>query len=522
MGNLKTMQHQAFPGQLRKLWLSVALMLTTSSIARADLAETMAEFVQWRSESAGTAIKDVHELEVWATRLNNEIQNAGEDSSYHVAVSMLAEVYTGLGEYEQAYLGYREVAEAPSQPIEGKLWALSMAVYVSLAAEHDIDFVLEQFTEYEQLVDMTLTQGGYLPEDIVRQAQQLDLKRSQFVEAYARRQAEFMREAGMPQIGIDETLGSLLERASVYLVDYYERSIEQGEAWFLQETDYAIYQAAKLLSESAELQSRSEAEAHVIHEQARSLLKSFFESGIETDIPVQLNSSMLREAFFARESNAQFVDEAYALFATFTPNHETLTFLRSQALKFSNDDGKLVLANDLFRLVNQYSKEWYPDEYSSHVNYQWSLLGRGRNALKLGNFLEASFIIKELEGLELQGDAFEGIFDDLQSAYIKYVKNEFIKLDDKGNALEPQTFNSFEPIAQPTEDYVAAKRSEQMGRAVRSDRPESINTMNAPLYESGDSSKSSTHDRWLTPRTTIALIITSIIAGMIVIVIWRR
>ena len=76
----------------------------------------------------------------------------------------------------------------------------------------------------------------------------------------------------------------------------------------------------------------------------------------------------------------------------FPPSHELLTFLRSQAHNLSQDDGRLVLASDLFLLVNHYSQAWYPDEYLSHVNYQWALLGRGRNALKLGNFIEASII----------------------------------------------------------------------------------------------------------------------------------
>lgn len=71
----------------------------------------------------------------------------------------------------------------------------------------------------------------------------------------------------------------------------------------------------------------------------------------------------------------------------------------------------LAASNRLFDLMIDLEREWFPDEYEDHINYQWAMLRSARNHLKLGNDVEAEKRLAAIENLTMAAVYQDMMFD---------------------------------------------------------------------------------------------------------------
>jgi hypothetical protein len=148
-----------------------------------------------------------------------------------------------------------------------------------------------------------------------------------------------------------------------------------------------------------------------------------------------------------------YIEYVRALTKEIIPGHEFLSALVEVGVDFSSNPGLLVTANKVFDLVLEYEKQWFPEEFPDHVNYQWALLEKAGNLLQLNDLREAGKILNELGSLQLKGDFLNSMLRKYQDRFLEEFGVDPSVVGRVGNAKRPGPRTS---VSEGTEDSAAS------------------------------------------------------------------
>lgn len=161
-----------------------------------------------------------------------------------------------------------------------------------------------------------------------------------------------------------------------------------------------------------------------------------------------------------KASDIQFVAYAKKIIPLLRPGHSVLNFISDTAMNLSRKHHGELLANELFNLVLQQEKSWFPQEYTSHINYQISLIESTMNCIQLGS-------------LEIAGDNIRALkqianLDPVLKTRLQYVEKAFQRKFDRDASIVLANMNWQEPSVanvKTGDSAVAIKAAGQLPQA---------------------------------------------------------
>jgi len=110
------------------------------------------------------------------------------------------------------------------------------------------------------------------------------------------------------------------------------------------------------------------------------------------------------------------------------PGHEIVSALRERAvvLQASQNAEEIEASYAMFGLVMELEKKWYKDDYLTHTNYQWAVVGAAQDLLRLGAVARSVALLNELKGVELRGSFIRMSLESLTRA----INNHYVPVDD--------------------------------------------------------------------------------------------
>gem|GEM_PF-6604303 len=239
----------------------------------------------------------------------------------------------------------------------------------------------------------------------------LDWRQSEYILRHAGRERDRLIESGESYERASEVVVSARTQAARYLDDFLEKIPELSEEHRgvlsrgnLGE-DAALFALSRLYNQEAnEFDQTGNLDAsEAARNKASKYLGLFFDQYSDSEysrnaaaIYLDVNNRMLPEG--------GFYEFAEKLLDGLSPNHEVIIALRSIGLRLSGEPNRLESANEVFSLIVETEKTWFPGEYKKHVNYQWALIEKMKNLSELGDLSGAGEILNILLGLEIKGD----------------------------------------------------------------------------------------------------------------------
>ena len=352
----------------------------------------------WRSEA-----------QAWLDRLRLALQAHPDAPQVPAAMMQIGEILERQSEREAAIAEYARVGASPEE-FGWRLEGLRRCVRLASALDDEPHRALAFLDDFEEGVTGALQQGRVLWDHHLRMFEGRRTIRANVLAAAA---ARIGNRAHSPA---DVQIAGLYLRQAGDLLDAWitERGqFEHPTAVASERIRGASYyiEAAAMLARSGDSGASGGARVAASQLLEYAMIDPWSEGRQHYAAALQL-----KNLFATHGAHDAFLLEASRVLAVAVPGHEALSYLRELGDSVSGNPRTLHFADDLFELVADTEKRWFPEEYRRHVNYQWSRVEQGMIALAFGDADRARRVADELGTLPLDGEYFRGRRDHIRKS----------------------------------------------------------------------------------------------------------
>lgn len=408
---------------LKTCLLPALLVALFAGSLHADLSTVMDEFGQ--VQPIFFDLEQEEQLD-WIERLEANLDGSPGHRLTDVASMKVGDLLQAVGQFDRARARYVSVAEDESFHFSYRMAANLAAARCAVEREGDGAMeALVRLDDFEKLILDGRSRDPHFQSGFDYQYENLDVTRSNYVEMIAERRFSGMKDA-LSELDPETRHAELTSYARdiELAASLLESAIEKGAN---RPPAEMYHRAGRLYTTAAQNYRRAgdEDSELAVREFANRALKTLLSDHSNSRYRVDAATCLLRLAVHELGPTADFARYCREVVQDIEPAHQILSFLRAQALVFSDEAEALVGANKMFEVVMALEQDWFPDEYRDHVNYQWSLLWSVRNNLQLGNVWAAGAQLDALAKLELQGDVFQNEYRHLRKVYGTYLERSF-------------------------------------------------------------------------------------------------
>jgi hypothetical protein len=401
--------------------------------AYADLQKACKDYTDFLKNAGREQLERESVRAEWIGRFENELSSAKETGPfYFIGMTNLAGLYDLSKRYSESLSLLNNVFESDEAAPELRLSAGYRSIDISTSSNEGLEKTLLRLDEFEKRVEDFKRNGVKYSHDVYdRIAFLKERTKADIIERYGMKDAEALRSQGAIEKA-DEVLNDHIVKANEalnqYLSELKDRPKEaESYSKYLESMNWdkagILYKSAQLSAKSAEYYSTINRDelAKKAKSAAVTHLETFFD-----DYPMHLRFSqhaatlLLQQKAPLFSSQDEYINYATGLMKKVAKGHTVLIYLMSTAFEMSEDPSKLIAANNLYDLVIELEKQWFPEEYKDHVNYQDAILQKADNYLQMGDMNGAGEIINILGNLDLKGDYFRSKYERILKAYDKY------------------------------------------------------------------------------------------------------
>lgn len=350
----------------------------------------------------------------WATAIAGGIDGAEATSEYLItAKSIVGRLLVAQGAYVRA-IDYLDavVEDAAADPGTRLSAAFELCSALAMLGS-EADVVLDSISTYVQLMIEFDEMGIEYPEAHRLNGLRADAMRANLITRSMKGWLESDAFKTVPEETMRQLRAVHLDAAAMYQQRFVEFLLTQGDQHSLMASDMsqllAHAVAVARLNDMAATAYGTVAvnRAAAAHNRTFAILNHLRNQMPET-FSHEAAVHLLNSYFHLLPSNglASYVALAEDVVGNLRTGHGVINFLRQQALEFSNEPTRRSAAKDIFDLIIATEVKWFPNEYESHVNYQWARIGAAKNALRMNNPTEAELHLNAIASVALAGNYF--------------------------------------------------------------------------------------------------------------------
>jgi len=468
-----------------KLLLFVAMLgVQSQAVFAENLQEVLDEYEKVLLVSEGNAlIGNKEECDKWIERIGQVVAGEQKDDLFYFGLSAMAQLHYFSGDSNASLKLYETVYNDTDAVSDIRLQASRSAIAVVMSMQADVNIVDKYCDDFDRLYAGLGEQKVGHSEGFEFDKLLLDYQRSRIYQDLGGKLARSLRAEGN-QSEADRVMNEYNRLSSSAQANYI-KGLEGHPEFVKKNQDRlqalnldmagATYRYASLLNEQVRYaeQANDVTVSRVLRQTAITELERFF-----TDYPGHVlhsdNASALLLGLQSAELLAQndgasaFVSRVTELIPLVQKGHALPSFLRKVAFSLSQDQENLIGANRVIDVLLGLEREWFPDEYKDHVNYQWPLLVKLDNLLRLGKLVEGGKVLEELKALAIQGEVLQSLFESLQKRYEEefqdHLRNMGVDLDlehlsERGNAGDAITGETMSTGGKYSVENIATIRS---------------------------------------------------------------
>lgn len=432
----------------------IGVLCCIEGLGFADITSDVQEYAVFTNSPEYTS--DINKTSVratWIARLEKSLNESSNSApGYYNGLDILADLYKQSGGQEESIAIYNKIEGSGLASPDLRMAASLNIVELYKKLKNPPENIKYGYAKFNGLVEEFQKMNGAVPDFFLRESYVSPAKEALYAIQHAQRESILLRNAGKKH-DAEEILEKYFSSAK-QLVEQYLASYNEQEA--LQIRDYLEfhnfdrasmqYKYAEIcipLSEFYHSSGQSERSNSILRD-GIGQLSLFFENNQKHKRFSQGAAVLLLDMNSRTGSSPkEIVDLTLKLSTEIVAGHAFLNYLIDQANKYANLANAREEANELYDLLFDLEKTWFPDEYQEHVNYLVGKLEKTANLINMEQLSEAKKLLDELKALGIQEEWFSRRFEQLNDAYAQIFTElaQRLRIDKEAFDLEPKEMN---------------------------------------------------------------------------------